>query len=133
LKKNENYRLIKLTSWYPTLQSLGHICIMASSRSSSKKVLKINKCLSWINPYVFFIWYRNKAKLVLPKNKNTVHLKREFFFTSITSLFERCPNNKWPIFGFKFFLRLNQLALLDQEKSENQLTTMSNHLDQINV
>jgi hypothetical protein len=41
LKKSENqknYRLIKLIFWYPTFQSLGHICIMASSRSSSKKV-----------------------------------------------------------------------------------------------
>jgi hypothetical protein len=38
VKIKNNYRLIKLTFWYPTLQSLGHICIMASSRSSSKKV-----------------------------------------------------------------------------------------------
>ena len=135
MKKNENqknYRLPKLTFWYPTLQSLGHICIMVSFRSSSKRILRVNKCLSWMNLYVFFIWYWNKGKLVLTKNKNIVHLKIEKFFTSIMSLFERCPNKKWPTFGLKIILGLNKLALLDQEKSENQLTTISSHLDQIN-
>jgi hypothetical protein len=78
------------------------------------------------------VWYQNKAKLVLTKNKNTINLKRQKNFNSITSLFERCINNKRPIFGFKIFLGLNQLALLDQEKSEHQLTTLSSHLEQIN-
>jgi hypothetical protein len=38
LKKSENqkiHRLIRLIFWYPTLQSLGNICIMASRRNSS--------------------------------------------------------------------------------------------------
>jgi hypothetical protein len=68
MKKKRKKRLIKLNFWYLTLQSLGNICIMAYSRSSSKKFLNffINACFfffpgNWI-PYVFFIWYQNAKK-----------------------------------------------------------------------
>jgi hypothetical protein len=61
-----------------------------------------------------------------------VHLKRQNIFTSITFLFEWCPKNKQPIFGYKIFLGLNQLALMNHDSNQNQLTTMSSHLDKIN-
>jgi hypothetical protein len=60
-----------------------------------------------------------------------VHLKRQNIFTFITFLFEWCPKNKQPIFGYKIFLGLNQLALMNRNLIQNQLTTMSSHLDKI--
>jgi hypothetical protein len=61
-----------------------------------------------------------------------VHLMKQNIFTSITFLFEWCPKNKQPIFGYKIFLGLNQLALMNHDLNQNQLTSMSSQLDKIN-
>jgi hypothetical protein len=57
---------------------------------------------------------------------------RQNIFTSITFLFEWCSKNKQPIFGYKIFLGLNELALMNHDLNQNQLTSMSSQLDKIN-
>jgi hypothetical protein len=60
-----------------------------------------------------------------------VHLKKQNIFTFITFLFEWCPKKKQPIFGYKILLGLNQLALMNSNLNQNQLTTMSSCLEKI--
>ena len=67
-----------------------------------------------------------QGEIGIARKKNTIHLKREFFWNLNTFFFKgiRISNNQ--------FMDLKKFALLDHEINKKQLTMMSSHLGQIN-
>ena len=61
-----------------------------------------------------------------------VHLMRQNIFTFIIYFFEWCPKKNNQYFGYKIFLGLNELALMNHNLYQNQLISMSSQLDKIN-